>query len=164
MLSSDRLSGVGLVVLGALAYWGGHGLPPVPGQMIGPAVFPMVVGVGLVLCGSMIALGIGSSFEEEVKLDEAPEGAPPPLPDSKLKLALKTAVPPIMLMFYAAVVDRLGFVPTGMIMVFTTALALRSSLRNAVLVALFAPPVVHLVFLKLLRVPLPDGILPMPWV
>ena len=160
---SDRLTGIGLVVLGALTYIGGQGLPPVHGQVIGPAVFPMVVGAGLVICGALIALGIGSSFEEEVKLVEGPEGAPPALPDGPLKLVFKTAVPPVMLMFYAFSVDYLGFVLTAMVMVFVTALALRSNLRNAVLVAVLAPPVVHLLFLRLLRVPLPDGLLPMPW-
>ena len=35
--------------------------------------------------------------------------------------------------------------------------------RLAVPVALLAPIVVHLVFYKLLRVPLPAGLIPMPW-
>jgi putative tricarboxylic transport membrane protein len=35
--------------------------------------------------------------------------------------------------------------------------------RLAVPVALLAPVVVHLVFYKLLRVPLPAGLIPMPW-
>jgi putative tricarboxylic transport membrane protein len=163
MQLSDRLTGIGLIVLGGLTYWGGHGLPPVHGQVIGPEVFPIVIGIGLVICGAMIALGVGASFEEEVQLVEGPEGAPPPLPDGPVKLALKTAVPPIMLLFYAFAVDRIGFVPTGMIMVFCTALALRSRPRNAVIVALIAPVVIHLVFVKVLRVPLPSGLLPMPW-
>ena len=34
-------------------------LPPVPGQQVGPNVFPMVIGIGLVACGVMIAAGIG---------------------------------------------------------------------------------------------------------
>ena len=43
------------------------------------------------------------------------------------------------------------------------ALALGASLRLAVPLALITPPAVHLVFSKLLRVPLPGGLLPMPW-
>lgn len=160
---SDRLSGVGLVALGALTYWGGYGLPPVPGQVIGPAVFPMVVGAGLILCGALIAFGIGASFEEEVKLVEGTQEVPERLPDATWLLAAKTAVPPVMLLFYAFAVDRLGFVPTGAIMVLATALAMRCRPRNAVVVALVAPVLIHLVFVKLLRVPLPAGLLPMPW-
>lgn len=163
MPSSDRLSGIGLVALGALTFWGGHGLPPVPGQVIGPDVFPMVIGAGLVLCGGLIAVGVGSSFEEEVKLVEGTAEAPMSLPDPPWLRAAKTAVPPAMLLFYAFAVDRLGFVPTGAIMVLFTALAMRCRPRNAVLVALVGPVLIHLVFLKLLRVPLPAGLLPMPW-
>jgi putative tricarboxylic transport membrane protein len=40
---------------------------------------------------------------------------------------------------------------------------LGARLKLAVPVALLAPVGVHLVFYKLLRVPLPDGLLPMPW-
>ena len=36
-----------LVGLGAAAAYGGSLLPPVPGQQVGPNVFPMVVGAGL---------------------------------------------------------------------------------------------------------------------
>ena len=57
---SDRVTGLFLVVLGALAFWGGSRLPGVPGQDVGPAVFPMVVGGGLALCGVLIALGVGT--------------------------------------------------------------------------------------------------------
>ncbi len=44
-----------------------------------------------------------------------------------------------------------------------TALALGARLKLAIPLALIAPVGVHLVFYKLLRVPLPDGLLPMPW-
>ena len=36
--------------------------------------------------------------------------------------------------------------------------------RGSLLLALLAPPLVHLVFYKLLRVPLPAGLLGLPWV
>src|SRR5687768_14248611 len=62
---SDRITGLVLVVLGAFTAYGGSLLPPVPGQQVGPNVFPMVVGAGLVLCGLLIALHVGRSFEEE---------------------------------------------------------------------------------------------------
>jgi putative tricarboxylic transport membrane protein len=35
--------------------------------------------------------------------------------------------------------------------------------RLSLPVALIAPVVIHLVFYKLLRVPLPAGLVPMPW-
>jgi putative tricarboxylic transport membrane protein len=45
----------------------------------------------------------------------------------------------------------------------TTALALGARLQLATAMALGAPLVVNLVFSKLLRVPLPSGLLPLPW-
>jgi len=161
----DRHTGVFLVGLGALAAYGGSRLPPVPGQQIGPSVFPMVIGIGLMLCGALIALGIGHHFEEEAEAELAAHSDEPPPTVVKLGLfgSLKVLLPPALLLLYVAVVDRLGFVPTGAVMVLATALALGARARLAVPLALAAPVAVHLVFSKLLRVPLPAGLLPMPW-
>ena len=43
----DRVTGLFLVGLGAAAAYGGWQLPPVPGQPVGPNVFPLVIGSGL---------------------------------------------------------------------------------------------------------------------
>ena len=64
----DRVTGLFLVGLGSLAAYGGWLLPPVPGQPVGPNVFPLVIGIGLAICGLMIAFGIGHTFEEEEEL------------------------------------------------------------------------------------------------
>ena len=86
MKVSDRVTGAMLVALGVAAYWGGSLLPPVPGQQVGPNVFPMVVGIGLALCGALIAFGVGSVLEQEAEADLAahsvklePEAASSPL-------------------------------------------------------------------------------------
>ena len=47
MIIPDKVSGLFLIGLGAAAAYGGSLLPPVPGQQVGPNVFPMVVGGGL---------------------------------------------------------------------------------------------------------------------
>ena len=62
-----------------------------------------------------------------------------------------------------AVADRVGFIITAAIIVFVTATALGARWRLALPLAVLAPIVVHLIFSKLLRVPLPIGLLPMPW-
>jgi putative tricarboxylic transport membrane protein len=165
MYLPDRVTGLFLVGLGAAAAWGGSRLPPVPGQQIGPEVFPMVVGIGLALCGLLIALGIGHHFEEEAEADLAAHSDQPAPAEtrSRLVVGLKMLLPPALLLFYVFAVDRLGFVPTGMVIVLAAALALGAGARLAIPLALLAPVGVHLIFYKLLRVPLPDGLLPMPW-
>ncbi|QEL24180.1 tripartite tricarboxylate transporter TctB family protein [Bosea sp. F3-2] len=163
MQLSDRISGSALAALGAVAYFYGSRLPPVPGQQIGPSAFPMVVGTGLVICGGLIVFGIGRHFEEVAEADVVSHAAPEelaPLPAWRNWLAL---LPPALLAFYALVSETLGFLPTAAIMVLVASLAFGAKPKLAVPLAIIAPFAINLIFLKLLRVPLPGGILPFPW-
>lgn len=153
---SDRATGGFLVVLGAAAAWGGSRLPAVPGQEVGPAAFPMLIGFGLMACGALIALGIGRGFE-------VPEEKEPTPPGPWRMGGLRALVPLALLLFYAFASETLGFLPTAAIVVGLGALALGARPVLAIPLALVAPPLVHLAFYKLLRVPLPAGILPAPW-
>jgi putative tricarboxylic transport membrane protein len=157
----DRVTGLFLVGLGAAAAYGGWRLPPVPGQPVGPNVFPLVIGIGLALCGLAIAFGIGHSFEEEEEIVPY-EGGEAPAPRGKL-YALRALLPPALLLFYVAVADRVGFILTAAIIVYVTATALGARWKLALPITVLAPIVIHLIFSKLLRVPLPIGLLPMPW-
>jgi len=163
LLLSDRITGSAVAVLGAAAFFYGSKLPPVPGQQVGPSAFPMVVGAGLVFCGALIVFGIGRHFEEVAEADVAEHSAPEllePLPAWRNWLAL---LPPALLAFYALASEPLGFLPTAAIMVLTASLAFGAKPKLAVPLAITAPFAINLIFLKLLRVPLPGGILPFPW-
>jgi len=157
----DRLTGLFLVGLGAAAAYGGWQLPPVPGQPVGPNVFPLVIGTGLALCGLAIAFGIGHSFEEEEELIPVEGGQTRP-PTGKL-YGLRALLPPALLLFYVAAADRLGFIITAAIMVYVTSTALGAKWKLALPLAALSPFGIHLIFGKLLRVPLPAGLLPTPW-
>ncbi len=165
MFISDKLSGLMLIGLGGAAAYGGSLLPPVPGQQVGPNVFPMVVGGGLVLCGAMIALGIGSVLECEAEADLAAHtDKPAPVEArSSLVIAAKTLLPPALLLAYVYCADVIGFVPAAFAIVLAVSLAMGARLKLALPLALVAPVLVQLIFVKLLRVPLPPGLLPMPW-
>lgn len=154
-----------MVALGGLAAYGGSRLPPVPGQQIGPNVFPLVVGTGLAVCGAMIALRIGRSYEDEAEADLAKiTGKADEADQSHTWLrGLRALLPPGLLLFYVLAVERLGFLPTAAAIVLTASPALGARLRLAAAMAVAAPLFVNLVFSKLLRVPLPSGLLPMPW-
>lgn len=154
MQLSDRITGAVLVSLGAASAWGGSRLPPVPGQDVGPAAFPLVIGFGLVACGVLIALGIGRGFE-------APEEEEGPV--LSWFSSLRVLVPPLLLFFYALASEALGFLLTAAVMVFIAAIALGARPGSALIMAFAAPPLVHLAFYKLLSVPLPAGLLPAPW-
>jgi putative tricarboxylic transport membrane protein len=143
MQLTDRVTGGALAVLGAAAAYGGSLLPAVPGQDVGPAAFPMLIGGGLVLCGALIALGIGRGFEAP---DAGAEGVP-------RFAGLRALLPPALLVFYVAAADRLGFLPTAAAMVLAAALAFGARWRLALPLAVAAP----------LLVPLPAGLLTAPW-
>lgn len=157
----DSVTGSFLVVLGAAAAYGGWRLPPVPGQPVGPNVFPLVIGLGLALCGLAIVFGIGHSFEEEEELIPV-EGETKAAPTGRL-YSLRALLPPALLLFYVIAAERLGFIITAALMVLATSTALGAKWKLALPLAALAPIGIHLIFAKLLRVPLPGGLLPMPW-
>ena len=158
----DRVTGLFLVGLGAAAAYGGWLLPPVPGQPVGPNIFPLVIGSGLALCGLAIAFGIGHSFEEEEELIPVEGGQPTPPPAGRF-YGLRALLPPALLLFYVVAADRLGFIITAALIVFVTSTALGARWKLSLPLAVLAPIGIHLIFSKLLRVPLPAGLLPMPW-
>lgn len=163
MQLSDRLTGGAIATLGATAFFYGSQLPPVPGQQVGPSAFPMVVGGALVLCGILIVIGIGRHFEEVAEADVVSHAAPEdlePMPAWRNWLAL---LPPAAMIFYALASEPLGFLPTSAIIVLVSALAFGARLKLAVPVAIIGPFAINFIFYKLLRVPLPGGLLPFPW-
>ncbi len=163
MKLSDRITGLFFVGLGGISAYVGSRLPPVPGQEVGPSAFPMVVGGAMALCGAMIALGIGHKFEEDAETDLAAVGMAEPEPVRAPIYNLRLLVPPALLVFYVVAVDRLGFFVTTGAMVFALCTLLGGRLRLAIPLTLIAPLGMALVFGKLLRVPLPDGLIPLPW-
>ena len=158
----DRATGLFLVALGAAAAYGGWLLPPVPGQPVGPNVFPLVIGTGLAICGLMIAFGIGHIFEEEEELVPFEAGQQAAAPRGRF-YGLRALLPPALLLFYVFAADRLGFILTAGLIVLATSTALGAKWKLALPLAALSPFAIHLIFGKLLRVPLPAGLLPTPW-
>ncbi len=66
------------------------------------------------------------------------------------------------IVFYIVAANRLGFLPCAVLILVANFLALRVAPGRAVLVAVVAALVIHFAFYKLLRVPLPWGLLT-PW-
>ena len=67
------------------------------------------------------------------------------------------------LLFYIFAADKLGFLICGSLILLTLFSTLRVRLRLALPLALVVTIGIHLVFYKLLRVPLPWGMLPPLW-
>jgi putative tricarboxylic transport membrane protein len=164
MKLSDRITGLFLALLGLATYIGGAQLPPVPGQQVGPSAFPIVIGAGLMLVGVLIALGVGRGFEAAAEAELARHGEPD-LEAGRYAASRKwyALLPPGLLVFYYFTSETIGFVPVAAIMIGVLAFALNAGRRQILPVAIIGAVMIQIVFVKVLRVPLPPGLLPMPW-
>lgn len=145
----DRWVGAGLAALALAVLWSARAFPDVPGQKLGAAFLPMIVGAGLLLCGIALVLrSLRPGAYAQTEADAAPE----------VEEHFGSAVVIVgAVLAYILLSERVGFLliaPPCLVAVF---LALRVRWRTAVLVALGGTLLVHLAFYKLLRVPLPWG-------
>jgi putative tricarboxylic transport membrane protein len=165
MRISDRVSGLLLVVLGAAVYYGGSLLPPVPGQQVGPSVFPMVIGAALAMCGALIFFGIGQHFEEAEKVVVSFDGKSEEVKSQKDTwiTKLKMFMPVLAICFYAFASEKLGFWLTSSLMLALLSWSMGAKPRYMALLVVIVPTLVHLIFYTMLRVPLPRGLLAFPW-
>ncbi len=162
-MTSDQLAGTVIGLIGAALVGGATTLPGMPGQQIGPSVFPAVIGSGLILCGILIALGVGQSLEDDAVTPNEDGTAAPPTKFSLPVAVMRAGLPLALLIFYVTTVKVLGFLIVAALIVAILALALGARPLPAVLLAAAASPLTHFVFGKLLRVPLAPGLLPPPW-
>jgi putative tricarboxylic transport membrane protein len=131
-----------------------QGYPKIPGQSIGPGAFPGLIAVLLGGCsvaliwrgirnkGSLVAVGAWLGSLEHVRNFLITVGA---------------------LVFYIFAADTLGFLICGALILLCLFWTLRVRPAVALPLALFLPVLIHLIFYKLLRVPLPWGVLPVLW-
>ena len=151
MKVNDALLSAALVVLGAVVLWHIQGFPPMPGQKYGPAWFPGLIAIGLIVCGVLLTVA---------RLRAA---APQPLvalPEWTQRARPVASVASVIagLLLYVALADLLGFhlIATALLLAWSRLLG--ASWRLAVTVSVAATVVIHLAFYKLLKVPLPWGV------
>jgi putative tricarboxylic transport membrane protein len=148
MKIGDAVSGLLAALLGAAVVIEARTFPPMPGQPVGPSLFPLLIGAWLIVSGAAL---IFATLRTRVGRAEVPL----PARHATLNLALVLAG----LLFYALAVNRLGFLVTGT--VFLSLLFLVFGIRRARILplAIVVTLAVHYAFYTLLRVPLPWGVL-----
>ena len=149
MQRSDRWVGLALAALGLVVLWSERSFPNVPGQKLGAGFLPMLVGAGLGLCG--LALMLRS--RRSVHYAEAG------VADVRREHFGSSFVIIGAVVGYILLADRLGFLLVAPLCLVATFLALRVTLARALIWALLGTVIVHVAFYKLLRVPLPWGVL-----
>ncbi|MDX6749828.1 tripartite tricarboxylate transporter TctB family protein [Geminicoccaceae bacterium 1502E] len=146
---ADAVPGLVVAALGLVTVLGARTLPTLPGLAYGPAFFPTVIGIVLVLLGGGIATKAVRSTEAGTAIG--------PLPPPRRLVAAGWVV--LGLLLYLPLLQPAGFVPltTGYALVLLLLLAVRPlpALLYAALLALL----VERAFVKLLLVPLPAGAL-----
>jgi putative tricarboxylic transport membrane protein len=151
MRANDAICGIVLIALSALMIALTASFPDFPGQKYGPALFPRVLGAGLILCGGLLVWKHYASAHRGARwITLAPWTREPwRLGSFILMLAL--------LLLYIGVSEIVGFIPIAL--VFLLALFLWLGVRPlvAVITALITTIAIHEFFSTLLRVPLPRG-------
>lgn len=143
---SDVVLGGVAVLLGVAVYLGSLNFPHMADGWPGPGLFPRILGVLLALFGAVVVV-------EAFRPHESRELSYQPANIVKAGLVL------VSVAIYVAVVQRLGFLPTATLLLVGLMLMLNVRLRVALPASVAVALLCVLLFEKVLRVPLPPGIL-----
>ena len=157
MKLNDAVFGLLLLILGATVLAIVQDYPKIPGQQVGPALFPGLIAVGLCVGGLMLLVrGWRQRAHAPWLVWEDWVRSP--------RHALALAVLLGSVLFYILVSQWLGFQLSAVLILSALFRVLQLSLARSVLIAVVATLVIHVAFYKLLRVPLPWGVLtPYAW-
>lgn len=146
MRVGEAAAGVVLAAVGVYAASTASGFPRLAGGYPGPGLFPQILGLFLVACGIAVlwgarnpSAGTGGEYEPKELLHAAEAAA--------------------AVVVYMAVVNRLGFVPTVGFLLTLLMARLGVRLARAIPISLGLAVSLYLLFGRLLRVPLPPGLL-----
>ncbi len=148
----DVVAGLLVLAFGTAVALYARTFPPMPGQNIGPSLFPTLIGVITAMLGAALIVsgarrrGDGPWIAVDAWVARWP-------------MAANFAAVIAVLLFYALAVDWLGFFITGTI--FLTVLMLAFGVRRGWILPLAGAVTlaIHYGFYTLLRVPLPWGLL-----
>ena len=157
MRINDAVFGVILILfaLAAMAYT--TTFPRLHGQSYGPDLFPIIICLGLLVCGAMLVV---QGYRTRGTVPMATIGA----------WARDRGTPLTLVAFIASIIayilfaDMIGFVPMSIAILTLLLVRLGTSLPTSLLLAVVTTFVIHTLFAKLLLVPLPWGLLlPIAW-
>ena len=157
MKFNDVLSGFLLLLLAVAVLVNISSFPHIPGQNIGPAAFPGLLAWLLLLCSVLL---IVRGFRASTRAPWLELGAWVRSPYHMRNFVITTGC----LLFYILASDFLGFLICAFAILCTMFWALQVRARLIVPIALGVTLLIHTIFYKGLRVPLPWGILlPLQW-
>ena len=152
MKLNDAIFGLVLAILGALVLFTVQSFPKIPGQQVGPALFPGLIAAGILVCGIVLMVR-GWRQRQAAPWVMAGDWMRSPRHVAAFVLLVASVL------FYIVAAEKLGFLLTATLILTAMFYVLRVPLGKSLLIAVIASLVIHFMFYKLLRVPLPWGIL-----
>lgn len=146
MKRSETVLGGAVALLGAAVFLDSLSFPLMPDGWPGPGLFPQILSVLLILFGGTVAVQSLRSQRMEAEAYEP-------------KAVLRAGLVLVAVAIYVAVVQRLGFLITASLITAGMMLLLGVRVRTAIPAGIGVAVLCVLLFEKVLRVPLPPGIL-----
>ncbi len=152
MKFNDAVFGAVLLALGAAVLTIVQGYPKIPGQQVGPALFPGLIAAGLCV-GGLVLLVRGWRERKAVPWFTADDWLRSPRHVAGALVVIGSVL------VYMLAAERIGFLPVAAALLFVNFITFRVRPLPAIGMALVATLLIHFAFYKLLRVPLPWGVL-----
>jgi putative tricarboxylic transport membrane protein len=151
MKMSDVVTGAIFLLAGIAIILEARTFPAVGGQAYGSSFFPIILGAGMAIGGSTLAV-IAIVKGRVFPLFRQPEW----LKHIRAKLSLIIII--LSLIFYILVANHLGFCLTVFLIVTGMRVWMKERLLSSILTAFCVTAVFYFLFGTLLRVPLPFGV------
>jgi len=153
MRLNDAVLGLILLLLASTMIWLTLYFPAFPGQDYGPALFPRLLGGGLIICALLLMVrGYAARRQGEAWVTLAPWWSRPGQVVSFFAM-------PAAVLAYLFFAETLGFIPLAFVLLLALFLWFGERPLRALPVALGATLLVHWFFSEMMRVPLPRGLL-----
>ena len=152
MKINDAILGAIFLLLGLVVVVHVQAFPMIPGQQVGPALFPGLVAAALALCGALLIVS-GIRNRAAQPWHEAADW----MRSGRHLIAFVAIVGGVAA--YVLFANAVGFLIVAPIILWVWFTVLRVSRLRALVVAAVATFVIWYAFYKLLRVPLPWGVL-----
>ena len=172
MKFNDAITGLVLLLIALAVLFNIQSFPKIPGQNVGPAAFPGLLASLLLVCAVLL---IVRGLRERAAHRSGTQGGDSGPANGGHWLVwadwLRSGpqqrgflVTVVGLLFYIAASDWLGFIPTAIAVLVAMFWTLGVARSKILPIAIVVTVVIHAVFYKGLRVPLPWGLLmPIAW-
>jgi putative tricarboxylic transport membrane protein len=152
MKVNDILIGILIGIFGIAVFSYAWTLPQMPGQDVGPGMFPRLIAGGFIICAILLIKGGIKAGQPGPWIRWAEEFR-------DIRNVLRFLLIPVVLVCYIEFSDYLGFIPISALLLLVLFLAFQVRFVMALTVAVLGTLCIHYLFYKLLEVPLPWGLL-----